>query len=126
FTTEAITKVGEAPADLRQTIVIVAEWKYRVTVGLGDGVAVTTARQDAVSICDQDFLVRVAVVSFEPREQRWAEVEVDERVIDDVWRVALGVDALIPIVKRRRTRLRIDFTGPWVLAWWLIKMAVDY
>src|SRR6185369_11031261 len=121
-----MAKVGETPENLCQTIAVIAKWQYRVTVRLCDRVAVTTACQGAVSIGDQDLLVRVAVMSLEPREQRRAEVEIDERVVDDVWRVTLGVDALVPIVKRRGTRLGIDFAGPWVLAWWLIKVAVDY
>ena len=65
-------------------------------------------------------------MTLEPRQQCWTEVKTDERVVDDVWRVTLGVNALVPIVKRRGARLRIDFAGPWILAWWLIKMAVDY
>jgi hypothetical protein len=64
-------------------------------------------------------------MSLEPREQRRAEVEVEERVVDDVWGVTLGVNALVPIVKGCGAGLGIDFTGPWVLAWWLIKVAVD-
>jgi hypothetical protein len=65
-------------------------------------------------------------MSLEPGEQRRSEVEADERIVDNVWRVTLGVNALVPIVKRRGARLEIDLAGPGILAWWLVKVAVDY
>src|SRR6185437_5991272 len=126
FTTEPITKVSQTPDDLRQTIAFDAEWKNRMTVCLRDRVAVSTARRGALAIGIQNFLVSVAMMTLEPRQQGRAEVKTDERIIDDVRCVTLGVNALVPIVKWRCARLRVDSSRPWVLAWWLIKMAVDY
>src|SRR5215213_281764 len=62
----------------------------------------------------------------EPRQQSRTKVKTDERVVIDVGSVALGVNALVPIMKRRSARLGFDFTCPWVLARWLIKVAVNY
>src|SRR5678815_5729022 len=120
-----MAKVFQPPDDLRQSIAFVAERKDRMSVSLRDGVAVTTARHSTLVISVQDLLISVAMMSLEPGEQRRSEVEADERIVDDIWRVTLGVNALVPIVKRRGAGLHIDFAGPWVLAWWLIKVAVD-
>src|ERR671927_506515 len=62
----------------------------------------------------------------EPRKQSWTKVKTDKRVVIDVGSVALSMNALIPIMKRRSARLGFDFPCPWVLARWLIKVAVNY
>src|SRR6185503_13602394 len=62
----------------------------------------------------------------EPRKQSWTKVKTDERVVIDVRSVALGVNALVPIMKRRSARLGFDFPCPGILTRWLIKMAVNY
>ena len=49
---------------------------------------------------------------------------VDERHLR-VWPVALGVNAFIPIMKRRRIRLFVYYAGPWILAGRLIKVPVN-
>src|SRR5258708_31924947 len=41
------------------------------------------------------------------------------------WLVTLGMNALVPVVKRRGVGLDLDDTGPGILARWLVEMAVD-
>src|SRR5258708_37342047 len=42
-----------------------------------------------------------------------------------IWLVTLGVNALVPVVKRRSAGLRLDDPGPGILARWLVEMAMD-
>jgi len=42
-----------------------------------------------------------------------------------IWLVTLGMNALVPVVKRRGARFNLDDSSPGILARWLIEMAVD-
>src|SRR6266404_7425408 len=42
-----------------------------------------------------------------------------------IWLVTLGVNALVPVVKRRSAGLRLDDPSPWIFARWLVEMAVN-
>src|SRR5262249_44571436 len=79
--------------------------------------------------------------ALEPYEQRRADVEADrlQGVNDggdaavggvtprgDHRPVALLVDALVPVVKRRRGRLTLHFLQPGILARWLVEMRVHH
>src|ERR1041385_5747268 len=66
------------------------------------------------------------MMAFEPRQQGRAKVEADVRIVDDIWSVTLGVNALVPIMARRGARFRLNLTRPGVLTRRLIKMAMNY
>jgi hypothetical protein len=131
---EAVGEVGQSPAHLGADIALVRERQDRVVVRDGDGGAGGAVRVDHA-------LVDVGVVTFQPREQRRAHVEGQVPVVVDdrgdeaalvhharpaVRPVALGRDALVPVVPRRRGRLRADFLRPGVLARRLVEVPVHY
>jgi hypothetical protein len=136
---EAAAEVGHAPAHLRAAVALVAEGEDGVVVALRDGVAVAAARGRALAVGGEDARVGLRVAAFEPREQRRAEVEAEVRVVVDdaldaavgvddagvaVRAVALGVDALVPVVEGTRARLALDEARPGVLARRLVEVTV--
>src|SRR5215470_13959564 len=106
-----------------------------MTVGLGDRVPMASSPCRTLAIGNQDPLIRLGMVRLQPRQQCGPKVEAYIQIVVDFGRsqsgksigsIAFGVNSLIPVVKRRSTRLRLDFTGPGILAWWLVKMPVNY
>jgi hypothetical protein len=74
------------------------------------------------------------MVLFEPTQKRWAEVEADVRVVigraigkldKPVWFVALKVNPLVPVVKRRGAPLPFDDPGPGIFTRRLIEVTVN-
>ncbi len=111
-----------------------------MVVALGDGRSVPAEPFTTPAVCIEDRAVDVGSRRFEPAEERGAEVERDHGiVIDDRDDIAVGVedprggircvafrgDALVPIVIRIGRILELDLLEPWVLAGWLVEMAVD-
>jgi hypothetical protein len=111
-----------------------------VVVALCDGVAVAVVTERALAVGLDNSRVGLRLVAFEPVEERRAEVEAEARVVVDdpldaavgvadaregVRAVALGVDALVPIVEGRGARLALDQLRPGVLARRLVEVAVN-
>jgi hypothetical protein len=130
---EAVAEVGQAPADLRAQVPVVAQREDGVAVRLGDGPA-----RGPVGLDDAGVGVRGVVL--QPRQQRGAHVERQPQVVvhdgDDaavvvqdagpaVGPVALGRDALVPIVEGRGRRLAGHHLGPGVLPRGLVEVAVE-
>src|SRR5205823_4255359 len=99
------------------------------------------ALQNTFLIGFENAVVCVSMILFEPVKERRPEVETDVRVVvynslfavprivDDrksVRSIALDMNALVPIRKGRRARLRFDNSSPRIFARWLIEMAVNY
>src|SRR5688572_7415840 len=78
-------------------------------------------------------------MALEPARQSGTEVGAQEAIVVDqlqhaiafvdaregVGAIALGVDALVPIVKRRRRRLLVDLAGPRILPRRLVEVTVN-
>ncbi len=140
FTPEAIAKVGNAPANLRDAIAGRGQRQDEVVVDLRHGRAVAGVTFLAAKIGVDDGFMHLRRVLLQPGEQRGPEVEAhpgivvedaDDLVllIDDagraIGRVALRGDALVPVVPRGCGILRLDGLEPRILARWLIEVAVD-
>ena len=134
-----MAEIGDAPADLRVQIAVVAERQDGVVVRLRQRVAVT-AQDDAARVGIEDLPVHLGRMPLQPGEQRGAEVEGEmDVVVDDVddaplgvlqprgavGAVALGGDALVPVVERRRGVLHLDFLDPGILARRLVEVSVQ-
>ena len=109
------------------------EREDRVVVGLRD-------RGAGVAVRGDHPVVGRRCVPRQPRRQRRADVEAEQAVVvhdrhdhavvvDDpgegVGPVALGLDALVPVVERRGRRLDRHLLGPGVLAGRLVEVPVD-
>src|SRR5712691_6982359 len=81
ITAKAMTKVSDAPANLRAKIAFVAERQNRVTVSLRNRVAVATMLHCAFAIGSNDARVRVRMIALEPAQQGRPKVETDRRVV---------------------------------------------
>ncbi len=94
----------------------------------------------AAQLAIQNHAVGAVGVVLEPAQQRGAKVEADARVVIDdaddlvlrvhnarcaVWRIALGADALVPVVIRRGRVLRLHGLEPRVLAGRLVEVTVN-
>ena len=112
-----------------------------MAIGLRDGVSVTTTSLAADDVGLENSAVGFGMMAFKPREQRGAKVEtylfvIVYRALDglfradnvrlSVGRVAFGMNALIPVVIRSGAKLALDISGPGILAWWLVKVSVNY
>ncbi len=133
-----MAEIGHAPADLRAQIAVVAEREDGVVVGLRYGVAVAAVVR-AARVGFEDVAVDARRVPLQPGEERGPEVEGEVQVVVDdvcdaplsaleprraVGAVALGGDALVPVVEGRGGVLRLDVLDPGVLARWLVEVAV--
>ncbi len=96
-------------------------------VRLRDRITMPATPRHTFRVCRKNVLVSLGMMLFEPGQQRRTKVETYPRVITDgrIRRITLIVNALVPIVKRRRTRLQLNFTGPGVFARGLIEVTVD-
>jgi len=136
---EPVLEVGNAPADLGAQVARRAERKNGMAVGLGERVPVPPPLH-AVRIGLEDPLVGFRPRLLQPREQGRSEVEGNVVVVVDdvrdapgpvldarcaVRRVALGGDALVPVVEGVRRVLNLDVLDPRVLARRLVEVAVQ-
>src|ERR1044072_1740257 len=111
-----------------------------MVVALSGGVTGTGGAQRARAVGLEDARVGLGLVALDPVEERGAEVEAEARVVVDdaldaavrvadagegVGAVALGVDALAPVVEGRGTHLALDQLRPGVLARRLVEVAVN-
>src|SRR5437763_1398968 len=95
----------------------------------------------AGTIRGDDSLVRLAMVLFDPTQQRRAKIEINMRVVVDRARlasgrirnnrraiglIAFGVNAFVPIVEGSRARLFFDDSCPGLLARRSIEVCVNY
>ncbi len=125
-----MAEVGQAPADLGADVALGGQRQDDVAVGLGQGAGAV----------GHDPLEHVGGVALQPRGERGADVERQQPVVVDegehpvplvhhpgppVGPVALGRDALVPVVRRRRRRLPGHLLGPGVLPWRLVEVPVD-
>ena len=139
-TAEAVLEVGDAPADLRAGVALAGERHDHVVVDLRDGGAMAAIAFGAGAIGVLDHAIGAGREVRQPTQQRRPEVEADARVVvedaDDFVRlvgdaggavggVALGGNALVPVVVGRGGVLHFDGFEPRVFARRLIKMAVD-
>ena len=140
LTSEAMAKISHAPTNLRPQVARIAQGQDRMSIGLSNSVAMSTAFQGTFAIRLNDARVCVRVITFKPTQKRRSEIETEVRVIIDdslfngrrthdahesVWPVALRMNPLIPIMERRGTGFSINNPGPGILARWLIEMTVD-
>src|SRR5882724_2588057 len=118
----------------------VAERQDRVTKSLRDRVAMPAMLQTTFAVCFENAFVGVRMILFEPVEERRPKVETDVRVIvyqspfagcrivdgsNSIRSIALHIDTLVPIMKRRGARFRFDNSSPRIFTRRLIEMAVD-
>ena len=137
---EAMLEVGDAPADLGERVAAVGERHDDVVVDLRDRGAVAAVALRAGPVGVEDHAVGARGFVGQPAEQGGAEVEAHPRVVvhdaDDlvllvrdaggaVGGVALGGDALVPVVVGRGGVLDFDGFEPGVFARGLVEVAVD-
>src|SRR4030095_14977302 len=111
-----------------------------MAISLSDGIAVSTLTLCAFAISDNDPTVSFMVMLFQPAQQRGTKVETDVRVIVDRRMIAVGrvfeedgrirlitfsMNALVPIMKRRRAGLSLYDPGPGIFTRRLVKVAVN-
>ena len=140
FAAEAMFEVGDAPADLGEGVAAAGERHDDVVVDLGEGGAVAAVALRAGLVGVEDHLVGAGSLVGEPAEQGGAEVEAHARIVVDdahdlvlavgdargaVGGVALGGDAVVPVVVGRGGVLHLDGLEPGVLARRLVEVAVD-
>ena len=133
-------EVGDAPADLGAGVALGGERHDDVVVDLGEGGAVVGVERGAGLVGVLDHAVGAGSEVFEPAEERGAEVEAHAGVVVDdaddlallvddaggaVGGVALGGDALVPVVVGSGGVLELDGFKPGVLARRLVEVAVD-
>jgi hypothetical protein len=136
---EPSRKVRNAPPHLRHLILTAGQRHDHMVVGLRDRVTVP-ARGQAFPVGIEDRGVQARRALLDPSQQRGADVERDRRVVvhdavdpaasvenagGRVRRVALGRDARVPVVRRRRRILHLDGLKPRMLARRLVEVAVD-
>ena len=137
---ESRLEIANAPAHLRPFVARVRQRQDHVVVDLRDRGAVSLEAVAADAIGIDDGVIRLGRACLEPGDERRPDVEVDGRVVVDdaedavariedsrrrVRRVALGGDALVPVVIRVRRVLRLDRFQPRILARRLIEVAVN-
>src|SRR5437868_14543809 len=108
----------------------VTEGQDRVTISLGHRVTVAAVLQSAVTIGVDDSFIGVLMICSEPAQQCRPKVEADVRVVvyysplacrwiidgrKSIRSIALGVYALVPIMKGRGARFRFDNSSPRIL-----------
>ena len=137
---EPSLEVLQAPEQLGPPVGGIAQGNDRVRIGLGDGAA-RSQPLPLLAVGGPQPGRHRRILPGDPARQRGADVErqpfvvVDDRLDppvggvdarERVGPIALGVDALVPVVERRRRGLARDVVGPGVLARWLVEVPVDH
>ncbi len=137
---EAVLEVSDAPANLRDAVAGGGEGHDEVVVGLGHGRSVAGKAGLAAPIGMDDGVMDASGVLLQPGKQRRAEVEAHPGVViqdaddlvlavDDagcaVRGVALGGNALVPVVPGGGGLLGFDGFEPRILARGLVEVSVD-
>jgi hypothetical protein len=137
---EAADEVGDAPADLGDAVLLVGEGQDDVVVDLGHGGAVAGEALSTEPVRVEDAAVDARGVFFKPGEEGGTEVEADAGVVVDdaddllalvehaagaVGGVALGGDALVPVMEGSGGVLGLDGFEPGIFARRLVEVAVD-
>ncbi len=132
--------VGDAPADLGDAIASACEGQDHVIVDLRHGGTMAVIAFAAAAFAVENHAVGAGSVFAEPAEEGGADVEADTGVVVDdaddlvfvvddtgsaVGGVALGADALVPVVIGRSRVLSLDRLQPGVLAGRLIKVTMN-
>lgn len=140
FAAEAVFEVGDAPADLGAGVAFAGERHDDVVVDLRDGGAVAAVAGGGGEVGVEDHAVGAGGLFQQPGEQGGAEVEAHPGVVvenaDDVVAgvgdargavggVALGGDALVPVVEGGGGFLEFDGFEPGVFTGRLVEVAVD-
>ena len=140
FAAEAVLEVDDAPADLGAGVALGGERHDDVVVDLRDGRAVAAVAAGGGAVSVEDHAVAAGGLVFEPGEEGRAEVEAHVAVVvedaDDlvagvgdargaIGGVALGGDALVPVVVGGGGLLKLDGFEPGVFAGRLVEVAVD-
>ena len=140
FAAETEAKVLQPPIDLGSLIARVGQRHDHMAVALRHGRSVPGEPLCADLIGGQDVAIRVRYFFGQPRKQRGAEIEIHASVVIDdldnpilriqnarstVRRIAFGRDPFVPIVVGVSRILLFYRFEPGVLAWGLVKMAVD-
>ena len=133
-------EVGDAPADLGEGVARVGERHDEVVVDLGEGGAVSAVALGADFVGVEDHAVGAGGFVLEPTEEGGAEVVAHPGIVvhdaDDfvfligdaggpVGGVALGGDAVVPVVIGGGGVLDFDGFEPGVFAGGLVEVAVD-
>src|SRR5882762_2893556 len=111
-----------------------------MSIGLRYGIAMSAAFVRAYLIRCDDRGICVRMFVLEPTQQGRSEIEADVRVVvhnsfpacrrisyadAGIWLVTLGINTLVPVVKRCGAGLDFNNTGPGILAGRLVEMAVN-
>ena len=118
FSPEPTPEIGDTPAHLGHFVTPGGEGQDQVMVRHGD----RTARAGG----GDDRRVRSGRVALHPFEQRGPEIEAHRGERRGHGGVGFPLDALVPVVERRRVPLDGNGAGPRVVAGWLVEMPVDY
>ncbi len=140
FAAEAGLEVGDAPANLGASVALIRQRHDDVVVDLGDGRSMAAVTMGAGQVGVEDHAIGAGRIVVQPAQQGWAEVEADAGVVVDdaddlillvddargsVGGVALGGDAVVPVVVGSGGVLHLDGLEPGVLAGRLVEVAVD-
>ena len=136
---EAVFEVGDAPADLGDGVAAAGERHDDVVVDLGERGAVAAVTLGAGAVGVEDHAIGARGFVGDPLEQGGAEVEAHAGVVVDdaddfvlavgdaggaVGGVALGGDAVVPVVIGRGGVLDFDGFEPGILARRLVEVAM--
>ncbi len=140
FTSEAVFKVRDAPADLGLSVTRRRQRHDDVVVDLSEGGAMAAESLGTGRVGFEDGAVGAGRAEFQPTQQGGPEVVTHARVVVQdardlagvvgdaggaVGGVALGGDALIPVMEGASGALDLDGFQPGILAGWLVKVAMD-
>ncbi len=132
--------IGYAPANLRDLVAAVGQGHDGVVVDLRHRRAVSLEVLAAAPLAVEDHAVGARRIFLQPAQKRGAEVEADARVVvhdprdlvfdvdypgSAVGGVALGADALVPVVVGSSGVLGLDGFQPRILTRRLIKVTVN-
>jgi len=123
---EAILKISDAPHHLGDFIFSPGERENGMVVGLSHGIAHTITLYIAALLGNNHF-AGFGVVQIQPGEQGWADVKADALKVAQfgIWGIAMGVNALVPVMVGGCALLFGDLIGQGVFTNGLIKMPVN-
>ena len=139
-TAETALEIADAPDDLGGAIAAVGQGQNHVVVDLGQSRAMAGKTKPAFAIGGQDGGVGLGIGTFQPGQERGAEIEAYAREIIDntgdsivtvedagcgIGSVALRRDPFVPVVVRIGRVLDLDGFQPGILPRRLIKMTVN-
>src|SRR6185312_12622229 len=137
---EAVLEIADSPQDLSVPVMVVGQRQDHMVVSLRDRRSMAGESFLTQSVGFQNCAIDLRLLHFHPRQQGWAKVEADFGVVvgdfrdlsftvenarGGIRRVALGSDALVPIVEGISRVLQFDGFKPRILSRRLIKVAMN-